>query len=187
MKKMIFAVLFCLFCLTVEQVAATDTSGDVPASAPELAELNKVLQDVSYDLSYSNSYEIIRDKEQLVVVHAGEQATMVKEKYMGGYIITGRYSLNPQDLDLKWLVSEEDEEFPGTYMVRLQCKSLLGGCIQYHRREVMQDKDKRTLDDKNINIKRHYVPLIINNAETAKSVETNLKKLLDRMLADKKK
>jgi hypothetical protein len=188
MKKIIFAVLFCLFSLSIDQVIASEASEDVSGPKVELAALNKVLQDVSYSLNYKNQYEVVRDKEMLVVNYKGEEATTVRGKYVRGYTRTGKYSFMPQDLNTAWIKkSKEEEEFPGTYIVRIQCRQEAKRCITHQAQEVRLGADRQEIEVSPVDITLSRIEIVIPDSETADSIVATFRKLVNKNVAGKSK
>ena len=178
MTKMLPAILLFIFVLGPGIVYSAP-----PTPTKELANINSALQDGSYDIVYKNSYVFSLDGKQLVIDHVSERATKVNGTIAGGYAFTSKYSVDPVDIEPEQLKYEEDDEFPGTYIIRIQCKK--AHCISYQRHEVRFDTSRKTIKDRNINIKHSFLQLFLNNADKAKKAEENLRKLLNKAVAQK--
>ena len=178
MTRILTALSLCIFLL------GTGTAQSAPTTpSQELVNINSALHDGPYDIVHKNSYVFSMDVKQLVIDHASERATKVNGTIVGGYTFTGKYSVNPVDIEPDQLKYEEDEEFPGTYIIRIQCKK--AQCISYQRHEVRFDANRKAIEDRNINFKHSFLQLILNNADKAKKAEENLRKLLIKAAAKK--
>ena len=148
----------------------------------------EVLQDVSYSLNYRSQYEVVRDKEMLVVNYRVEESTTVKGKYVSGYTRTGKYSFMPQDLNTSWIKkNREEEEFPGTYIVRIQCRKEAKRCITHQGQEVRLGADMQEIEVSPVDITRSRIEIVIPDSENADSIVATFRKLVNKIVAGKSK